>query len=100
MFYLKKLSVINDSNEICKVFRAEFQTGLLDEMVTSCRCGTKINRLVTKLSQDLKLIYSKQPIVGLTQEFCWEGAYVGRRAYLSKQLSSRDEARERNVIVN
>ena len=25
----------------------------------------------------LKLVYSKQPILGLTQEFCWVGEYVG-----------------------
>ena len=46
----------------------------------------------------LKLVYSKQPIIGLTQELRWVGACV--RGYISKQLSYRDEVRDRSVIVN
>ena len=51
-----------------------------------------------KIWVSIKLVYSKQSIIGLTQEFCWVGAFL--RGYLSKQLSYRDEVRERNVIVN
>ena len=48
----------------------------------------------------LKLVYSKQPTIGLTQEFCWMGACVGGGGELSKQLRYQDEVRERSVIVN
>ena len=44
----------------------------------------------------LKLVYSKQPILGLTQEFCCVGGSC-RNIKLSEY---RDEVCERTVIVN
>ena len=46
-------------------------------------------------SLGLKLVYSKQHILGLTQEFCWAYTYGG-----GSETSYRDEVRERKVIVN
>ena len=33
--------------------------------------------IMTALFSSLKLVYSKQPSLGLTQKFCWVGACVG-----------------------
>ena len=47
----------------------------------------------------LKLVYSKQLIIGLTHEFCWVGACVGGGELLSKQLSYRDLTRFNKIAI-
>ena len=36
-----------------------------------------VSAVVIVNTPSLKLVFSKQPIIGLTQEFCWVGTYVG-----------------------
>ena len=47
----------------------------------------------------LKSFYSKQSILGLTQEFCWVGARIGSGVAF-ETLNYRDEVSERKVKVN